>query len=121
VHPKFHTPHVITILTGVCVSAFAAMFPVGVLADVSNSGTLFAFFLVALGVLVLRRTQPDRYRAFRTPLAWIVCPLAMAGCVFLFFNLSGATELYFLIWAVVGLAVYALYGRKNSALAPGNQ
>lgn len=120
VHPKFHTPHVITIITAVCVSAFAAAFPVGILADVSNSGTLFAFFLVALGVLVLRRTQPDRYRAFRTPLAWIVCPLAMAGCVFLFFNLSGNTEMMFLIWAVIGLVVYFLYGKQHSALAKGN-
>ncbi len=120
VHPKFHTPHVITIITAVCVSAFAAAFPVGILADVSNSGTLFAFFLVALGVLVLRRTQPDRYRAFRTPLAWVVCPLAMAGCVFLFFNLSGNTEMMFLIWAVIGLVVYFLYGKQHSALAKGN-
>ena len=71
-------------------------------------------------VMILRRTQPDRYRAFRTPLVWIVCPLAMAGCVFLFFNLSGNTEMMFLIWAVIGLVVYFLYGKQHSALAKGN-
>src|SRR3546814_13509522 len=62
VHPKFHTPHVITVLTGVFVALFAAFFPVGLLADVSNSGTLFAFAAVSIAVIVLRRTDPGRYR-----------------------------------------------------------
>jgi APA family basic amino acid/polyamine antiporter len=108
---------VVTLITGAAVSLFAAMFPVGVLADISNSGTLFAFFIVALGVLILRRTRPDRARPFRTPLAWIVCPLAMAGCAFLFFNLSGKTELMFLIWTAIGLVVYFAYGYRKSSLA----
>jgi APA family basic amino acid/polyamine antiporter len=120
VHAKYQTPHVVTLITAFVVSLFAAMFPVGILADVSNSGTLFAFFLVALGVIVLRRTQPDRYRPFRTPLVWLVCPLAMAGCVFLFFNLSGNTEMMFFVWAAIGLVVYYFYGKNKSAMAPGN-
>src|SRR5690606_37244890 len=91
VHPKFHTPHVITMITGVFVAFFAALFPVGILADVSNSGTLFAFMMVAIAVLILRRTQPQRPRPFRTPMAWLICPLAIAGCLLLFFNLSGYT------------------------------
>ena len=66
IHPRFHTPHVITLITGVAVSLFAAMFPVGILADISNSGTLFAFLMVAVGVMILRKTQPDRPRPFRT-------------------------------------------------------
>ena len=74
-------------ITGVAVSLFAAMFPVGMLADISNSGTLFAFFMVAVGVMMLRKTEPDRPRPFRTPLVWVVGPLAMAGCVLLFFSL----------------------------------
>lgn len=130
VHPKFHTPHVVTIITGISVSLFAAMFPVGILADISNSGTLFAFALVAIAVLILRRTQPDRPRPFRTPLAWIVCPLALAGCAFLFYSLSGEvpvygygpmrTQVFFLAWAVVGLVIYFAYGYRKSDLAPGN-
>jgi APA family basic amino acid/polyamine antiporter len=87
---------------------------VGALADISNSGTLFAFALVALGVMILRRTQPDRPRSFRTPAVWFVAPLATAGCVFLFFQLSGYTELLFLGWAAIGLVFYWLYGYRKS-------
>ncbi|MCS6986564.1 MAG: amino acid permease [Sphingomonadaceae bacterium] len=117
IHPRYGTPHVVTITTGLFVALFAALFPVGALADVSNSGTLFAFFTVALGVMILRRTQPDRHRHFRVPGVWVVAPLAAAGCVFLFFQLSGATELLFLGWTAFGLVVYALYGRRHSHLA----
>ena len=74
---KYHTPHVVTIITGVFVALFAAFFPVGALADISNSGTLFAFAMVAIAVLVLRRTDPDRHRPFRTPAVIVVAPLAV--------------------------------------------
>ncbi len=120
VHPRFHTPHVITLITGVFVAAFAALFPVGVLADISNSGTLFAFMMVAIGVLVLRKTQPDRHRPFRTPMVWLVCPLAIAGCILLFLNLSMYTIGLFFGWAFIGFLVYALYGYRKSELAPGS-
>jgi len=116
-HPKYGTPHIVTICTGVFVALFAALFPVGALADISNSGTLFAFALVAISVMVLRRTQPDRPRSFRTPLVWVVAPMATAGCVFLFFQLSGYTELMFLGWAVIGLVFYRLYGYRKSHVA----
>jgi APA family basic amino acid/polyamine antiporter len=120
VHPRFHTPHVITIITGLFVSFFAALFPVGVLADISNSGTLFAFFMVSIAVMILRVKQPDRPRPFRTPLVWIVCPLAVLGCLLLFFNLSKYTLSLFLGWAIVGLVVYFLYGYRKSHLSPGH-
>lgn len=119
IHPKFHTPHVITIITGVCVSAFAAFFPVGVLADISNSGTLFAFAMVAIAVMVLRKTDPGRKRPFRTPLVWIVAPVAILGCGFLFFSLGRDTKMMFLIWAAIGLVVYFAYGFRNSHLGRG--
>jgi len=120
VHPRFHTPHLITMITGVFVAAFAALFPVGILADISNSGTLFAFIAVAFAVMVLRVQQPNRPRTFRTPAVWVVCPLAIAGCLLLFLNLSLYTISMFVGWAVIGLVVYFLYGYRKSHLAPGN-
>ena len=119
VHPKYHTPHVITVITGVFVSLFAAFFPVGVLADISNSGTLFAFAMVAIAVLVLRKTDPNRKRPFRAPAIMIVAPLAAVGCVYLFFSLSTETKLLFLGWALVGLVVYFLYGYRKSHVGRG--
>jgi APA family basic amino acid/polyamine antiporter len=77
--------------------------------------------MVAAGVMLLRRTDPGRNRPFRTPLIWIVGPLAMAGCVLLFFSLGWYTIKLFLIWAVVGLVIYFAYARRKSHLAPGNE
>jgi APA family basic amino acid/polyamine antiporter len=117
VHGRFKTPHVVTIITGVVVIATAAFFPVGKLADLSNGGTLFAFLAVALGVLILRSKQPERPRPFKTPIVWFVGPLAILGCIYLFFSLEWFTILAFLAWAVIGLVVYFAYGYKRSSLA----
>jgi APA family basic amino acid/polyamine antiporter len=119
VHPKFHTPHVITILTGIFVALFAAFFPVGKLADISNSGTLFAFAAVSIAVLVLRKKDPSRRRPFRTPAIYLTAPIAVAGCVYLFFSLSWGTIQLFLGWAVIGLLVYFLYSRRKSHVGRG--
>jgi len=118
VHPRFFTPHVITYVTGIVVSLCAALFPVGKLADTSNAGTLLAFAMVSIGVMILRKRQPDRKRPFRTPLVWIVCPLAVAGCLLLFVNLSVVAKVVFVVWAVVGLIFYRLYGYKRSQMSP---
>jgi len=101
------------------VAPFAALFPVGVLADISNSGTLFAFAMVAIAVLVLRRTDPSRVRPFRTPAVMVVAPVAVAGCLYLFFSLSGYTLALFVGWAVIGLLVYFLYSRSHSHVGRG--
>jgi basic amino acid/polyamine antiporter, APA family len=119
VHPKYHTPHVVTLITGVFVSFFAALFPVGILADISNSGTLFAFVAVAAAVMILRVKDPGRHRPFRTPMVWVICPLAIAGCLLLFLNLSMYTIGMFFGWAIIGLVVYALYGYGHSDLGRG--
>ena len=119
VHPKYKTPHVVTIITGIFVAFFAALFPVGALADISNSGTLFAFAMVAIAVLVLRRTDPNRVRPFRTPAVMLVAPLAVIGCLYLFFSLSGYTLALFAGWAAFGLVIYFVYGRSRSHVGRG--
>ena len=119
IHPRFHTPHVITMVTGVFVAVFASIFPVESLADISNSGTLLAFLAVAIGVMVLRVRDPSRRRPFRTPVVWITAPLAAAGCGFLFFSLSNYTLMLFVGWAAIGLVIYFLYGRTRSNVARG--
>jgi basic amino acid/polyamine antiporter, APA family len=116
IHPKFKTPYVVTLITGIGVTIFASLFPVGVLADISNSGTLFAFMTVALGVLILRRRDPHRPRPFRTPAIWLLGPLALGSCAFLFVSLSWRTKLLFVCWTLAGLLVYALYGYRKSPL-----
>lgn len=120
VHPKYGTPHIVTMITGVFVALFAALFPVGALADISNSGTLFAFAMVAIAVLVLRRTDPTRHRPFRTPAIMVVAPVAVAGCLYLFFSLSGYTLSLFAGWAVLGLIVYFAYSRNHSHVGRGS-
>ena len=119
IHPKYHTPYVVTIITGIAVALFAAMFPVGMLADISNSGTLFAFAMVAIAVMVLRRTDAARARPFRTPAVHLVAPLAIAGCAYLFYKLGTYTISLFVGWAVVGLLVYFLYSRHHSHVGRG--
>jgi len=119
IHPKFHTPHVITMLTGVFVALFAAFFPVGLLADVSNSGTLFAFAAVSIAVVVLRRTDPTRHRPFRTPVVLLTAPLSIAGCIYLFFSLSIETIALFVGWAAIGLVVYYAYSFRKSHVGRG--
>lgn len=119
IHPRYNTPYIVTILTGAFVAFFAALFPVGALADISNSGTLFAFAMVAIAVLILRRRDPERKRPFRTPAVMIVAPLAAIGCGYLFWSLSGYTKLLFVGWAVIGLIVYFGYSRSRSHVGRG--
>lgn len=119
VHPKFHTPHVVTAFTGIVVTLAAAFLPVGQLADYSNSGTLFAFAMVAVSVLVLRKTDPDRRRPFRTPAVLLVAPLAIVGCVALYWFLPLIAKLVLPGWGAVGLIVYFLYGRSHSHVGLG--
>jgi APA family basic amino acid/polyamine antiporter len=119
VHPKFRTPHIVTFVTGVGATIASAFLPVGKLADYSNSGTLFAFFMVAVSVMVLRRTDPGRHRPFRTPLVWIVAPLAIIGCVALYVSLPLTAILVLPVWGALGLLVYFFYSRARSHVGRG--
>lgn len=119
VHPRYKTPHVVTAVTGLFALIFAGVLPVGSLADYSNSGTLFAFAMVAVSVLVLRVQQPDRKRAFRTPLVWLVAPLAVIGCVVLYAFLDFTSQMVLIGWGGIGLLVYFLYSRSRSHVGLG--
>jgi APA family basic amino acid/polyamine antiporter len=119
VHPKFKTPHVVTAFTGIGVTLAAAFLPVGKLADYSNSGTLFAFAMVAVAVLVLRRTDPARRRPFRTPAVMLIAPAAILGCGYLYFSLPLVAILVLPVWGAVGLLVYFGYSRSRSHVGRG--
>ncbi len=119
VHPKFKTPYVVTAVTGLFALIFAGLLPVGSLADYSNSGTLFAFAMVAIAVLVLRVKDPTRKRSFRTPAIWVVAPLAIVGCVVLYAALDIYSKLVLVGWGGIGLLVYFLYSRSRSHVGLG--
>jgi basic amino acid/polyamine antiporter, APA family len=117
VHPRYGTPWVISAITGVVVALIATFVPLTTLADMVNIGTLFAFVLVSIGVIVLRRTQPDLPRAFRTPAVPLVPILAVIACVFLMLNLGSLTWWRFLVWMAIGFIVYFGYSYRHSRLA----
>ncbi len=119
VHPRFKTPHIVTVITGVAVAIAAAFFPVGQLADISNAGTLYAFLMVAVAVMVLRVKDPSRRRHFKVPAIWVVAPLTILGCILLFFNLPSAAMLFLPGWGILGLLVYFGYSRSRSHLGRG--
>jgi APA family basic amino acid/polyamine antiporter len=119
IHPKWKTPYVVTAITGGIVAFAAAFLPVGQLADIANAGTLYAFFMVAIAVMMLRKSEPDRPRKFRTPALWLVGPATIAGTVFLFFNLPFEAMIVLPVWAGIGLIIYFLYGYRMSHLGRG--
>jgi APA family basic amino acid/polyamine antiporter len=116
VHRKYRTPHITTIITGVFVALFAAFAPIAEVIELTNIGTLFAFVLVAAGILVLRRIEPDRPRPFRTPLVPLVPILAILSCAWLMAGLPTVTWIRFGIWLLVGVLIYFAYSRRNSVL-----
>ena len=119
IHPRWKTPHLVTLITGIFVAVAAAFFPVGQLADISNAGTLFAFLMVAISVAVLRRTDPNRPRPFRTPAIWLVAPLSGLGCIGLFWNLPLESQLVLPVWGAIGLLLYYSYGYRKSHVGRG--
>ncbi|MFD7296207.1 amino acid permease [Streptomyces sp. NPDC059897] len=120
VHPKFRTPYRSTIILGLLTALVAGFISLEELSKLVNIGTLFAFVVVALGVLILRRTRPDLPRAFKAP--WVpLLPIASVACsVWLMLNLSVETWLRFAVWMAVGVVIYFVYGRRHSRAARGN-
>jgi APA family basic amino acid/polyamine antiporter len=116
VSPRTGTPVTITLFTAVLVAALAGVARLDEIAALANAGTLAAFTAVAACLLVLRKREPNRERKFRTPLAWLVGPLAIAGCIYLFWSLPTRTQLWFAAWNVFGLVVYVLYSRGRAVL-----
>jgi basic amino acid/polyamine antiporter, APA family len=114
VDPKRGTPVRITIITAVLVAIIAGVMPIDAIAALANAGTLAAFIAVSVAMLVLRRRDPGAVRMFRTPLAWVVGPVAVLGCLYLFYSLPAKTQEYFMIWNAIGLVVYFGYGRARS-------
>jgi len=119
VHPRFRTPHVTTILTGVAVGVCAMFTSIDEMVDLTNIGTLFAFILVCIGILILRRRDPERPRAFRTPWVPLVPILGILCCAYLMLGLPWITWIRFALWLLVGLAVYYSYGFGKSHLRNG--
>jgi len=116
VHPRYRTPHVTTILTGVFVAGLAAFANINEMVELTNIGTLFAFVLVSVGVLALRHTEPERPRPFRAPWSPVVPVLAAAACIYLMFGLPLVTWIRFVVWLVLGGMIYFFYGRRHSVL-----
>ena len=116
VHARFHTPHITTIVTGIVVALGSSILDDDETYDLTNIGTLFAFFVVCLGVLALRIRDPQRPRPFRVPFVWLVAPLGAAMCVVVMFGLPKTAWERFFVWMVLGVAIYFFYGIRHSRL-----
>ena len=116
IHPEYRTPHINTVITGVGIALLAALFPLDILGELTSMGTLIAFASVCVGVLVLRRTQPDLPRPFRIPAAWLVCSLGVLSCMALLSAMTAHNWMLMGVWTAVGFLIYFLYGYRHSRL-----
>jgi APA family basic amino acid/polyamine antiporter len=116
IHPVHETPHVSTWIAGFAVGIPAGIWDIGTFADLSNIGTLFAFCVVSAGVIMLRRSQPDRPRGFRVPWVPFLPILAILCCLILMMGLPLETWIRFFVWLAIGLVIYFTFGQKRAAL-----
>jgi len=119
VHSRYRTPHVSTWIAGLVVGIPAGIWDIGTFADLSNIGTLFAFIVVSAGVIVLRKTHPERQRGFRVPWCPVLPILSIVFCLVLMMALPLETWLRFVVWLVIGMVIYLLFGRRHSVLEQG--
>jgi basic amino acid/polyamine antiporter, APA family len=117
VHPRFGTPHVVTIVTCTLIALLAGFGRADEIAELSNAGSLFAFLAVSVAMLVLRVTRPDQPRPFRCPWPWLVAPLALGGCGYLLYSLPAVSQARFVLWTAIGAVLYFTYVYRRSALA----
>ena len=116
IHPKYRTPHINTVITGIGIALLAALFPLDILGELTSMGTLIAFAAVCAGVLVLRRTQPDLPRPFRMPAAWLICSLGVLSCGALLTAMTAHNWMLMGVWTAAGFIIYFAYGHRHSKL-----
>jgi basic amino acid/polyamine antiporter, APA family len=116
VHKKYRTPHITTIIVGIVVAAISGLFPIDLIADMVSIGTLLAFAMVSISIMILRVKRPEMHRPFRTPMVYFVGTVGALGCFYLMTSLPVSTWERLGIWTLIGLAIYFLYGMRHSKL-----
>ena len=117
VHPKYRTPYITTMITGVVVAIVAGFTPINILGEMTSIGTLFAFVVVCMAVIMLRRSRPEARRPFKVPGGYVIPVLGVLSCAYLMINLTVMTWVRFLVWLDLGMVIYWFYGRTHSQLA----
>ena len=115
-HPRYGTPHVVTVLVGVGVALISGFTPIHLVAEMCSSGTLFAFIVASIGVVVMRHKYPDAERPFKCPAVYLVAACAVLSCAYVMYNLAFMTWIRFIVWSILGIIIYFLYGYTHSRL-----